>query len=936
MRCTRVESILGFSKRAFVLAVLSMLLFSSTVMADQTQPASVEGKRVLVVSDEPGELPTFVGLLKERGYRVEQLPQNQLKLEGDAPLAGYTTVVDYIHKPNLPQVEKALIDYANSGGRLVVVHHAIASAKMQNSGWLDFLGITLNPRNAKEHPWGVSRPVDYTMVNLAPGHFVTTRGVNYSKWVDFDFQDGPKFDDKFPALVLSETEVFHNQRLRANPKRTVLFGYQVDLPENSKYPRSEPSAGWCQPSGKGWTFYFQPGHCESDFTNANFAQILFNAIEWDPTANPYHAPREPKTVNASEFGYQADDATVALQAAIDSGADRVVVDKQEGPWIVGKTIRLRSNQEVVFEKGTVILAKKGAFLGTGDALFRAASVENLTLRGHGATLAMRKADYHQEPYKKAEWRHALSVLSSRNVRVLGLALNDSGGDGIYLGVSKRGVTNQDILIQDVECLRNNRQGISVISARNLWIENARLNDTAGTPPAAGIDFEPNGPTECLIDCVMRNCVCENNEGCGYAFYLPNLDTRFPLTVRLENCLSRGNKGYGLFLGTYTRKSEGAVQGTIEIVDCTFDRDRSGGILIRGNDADGCRILFKNGRLIEPSPDDTSLAAIQIVGNPRAPGPIGNVHFDNMTVVDSTERKSWYYGARSITDYLDNVSGTIVREENGKSTTIEVTPKASGFGGKQKSLVKKLFERDWTKAELVPRLSVRGDAAFLSEPSPRLRGKATFLIFASGGDSVETVFRGGPVGKQTPKKPKIQISGPAGKSIACETTFDPEKKETLCRFKASARGLYRVHLLSNPGGTSVQYLRGTHPTSFAMGEGLHLFFPHQKRLYFVVPKEAEVFAASLCGEGAERVKGTLCRPDGSTVETQDNISDRSDFLVDRTDQKIDADEVWSLLIQRPTEGVLEDVIFNTLGLPPTVGWSSEMLLEPKEAPPLKKK
>jgi Trehalose utilisation/Right handed beta helix region len=895
---------------------------------------------ILVVSDSSGELPTLVKKLTDRGFSVTQLPQSELKLDGTNRLEKYAAVVDYIHKPNLPKVEKALIAYARGGGRLVVVHHAIASAKMQNPAWLDFLGVDLFPRDDKKFPWDVSYLVDYTMVNLAPGHFVTTNKVGYNKWVDYSSADRPTLRGMYTAFTLDQTEIFHNQRLREMPGRTILFGYQTKLaPEMAAKgrPSSEDSAGWCMPTNKGWTFYFMPGHLEADFENNNFAQLIYNAIEWDPKAKAYRPiSKESKTVRASDFGFNAEDSTVALQAAIDSGAPRVIVDRQKSPWIVGKTIRLRGNQEIVFEKGTVVLAKKGAFLGTGDALFRALAVENLTLRGDGATLAMRKADYHQEPYKKAEWRHALSVLSSRNVRVLGLELNDSGGDGIYLGVSKRGVTNQDVLIQDVACLRNNRQGISVISARNLLIENARLNDTAGTAPAAGIDFEPNGPTECLIDCVMRNCVCENNEGCGYAFYLPHLDARFPITVRLENCLSRGNKSYGLFLGTYTRKSKGAVQGAIEIVDCTFDRDLSGGIVIRGNDAEGCRILFENCRLIEPMPEDSSLAAIQILGNPFATGPIGNIHFENLTVVDSTERKSWYYGARSITDYLDNVSGTIVREKDGKSTTIEVSPKTFGFGKKQKSLAKKLFERDWTKAQLVPRLSVRGDAAFLSEPSPRLRREATFLIFASGGDSVVAAFRGGPVGKQTPKKPKIQITGPAGKSIDCETTFDPEKKETLCRFKAPKRGLYRMRLLLNPGSTSVHYLRGTHPASLTLGKGLHLYVPHQKRLYFVVPKEAAVFAVSLCGAGAERAKGTLCRPDGSAVETQDNISDRHDFVVDRTNQKIDSGEVWSLLIERPTKGILEDVYFNTLGLPKAVGWSADMLLEPKSVPPIEKK
>ena len=39
-------------------------------------------------------------------------------------------------------------------------------------------------------------------------------------------------------------------------------------------------------------------------------------------------------VNASSFGWNATDATACLQAAIDSGAKKVVIDRQAGDWIV--------------------------------------------------------------------------------------------------------------------------------------------------------------------------------------------------------------------------------------------------------------------------------------------------------------------------------------------------------------------------------------------------------------------------------------------------------------------------------------------------------------------------------------------------------------------------------------------------------------------------
>ena len=107
-------------------------------------------------------------------------------------------------------------------------------------------------------------------------------------------------------------------------------------------------------------------------------------------------PRE-KVVYASKLGYDPADATQALQLAIASGAQKVVVENRGTPWIVDK-IQLADDQEVFFEKGVVVQAKRGAFKGTGDCLFTARLKKNVTLNGYGATFKMWKEDYHGQDY----------------------------------------------------------------------------------------------------------------------------------------------------------------------------------------------------------------------------------------------------------------------------------------------------------------------------------------------------------------------------------------------------------------------------------------------------------------------------------------------------------------------------------------------------------
>src|SRR5579864_6855687 len=135
--------------------------------------------------------------------------------------------------------------------------------------------------------------------------------------------------------------------------------------------------------------------------------------------------------NAAWWGFNAEDSTQSLQAALNSGARTLIIPYMGQPWIV-RPLQLRSSQEIVFEPGVVVLAKKGEFQGSGDSLFSAVGQSNLVLRGYGATLRMRKRDYQSEPYKKAEWRMGIALRGCLNVLIEGLRVESTGGDGFYV------------------------------------------------------------------------------------------------------------------------------------------------------------------------------------------------------------------------------------------------------------------------------------------------------------------------------------------------------------------------------------------------------------------------------------------------------------------------------------------------------------------------
>ncbi|MGC8862407.1 MAG: heparinase II/III family protein [Armatimonadota bacterium] len=366
---------------------------------------------------------------------------------------------------------------------------------------------------------------------------------------------------------------------------------------------------------------------------------------------------------ASWWGFDPEDSTDALQAAINSGVKTLVVDNVGKPWVI-RPITLVSDQEIVFESGVEVVAKRGEFKGKNDSLFSASNKRNISLIGYGAVLRMHRDDYAGPDYEKAEWRMALALRSCENVKVYGLTLADSGGDGIYLGVATRGVPCKDIHIKDVVCDRNYRQGISVISAENLLIENVVLSNTAGTAPQAGIDFEPNKADERLANIVLRNCLSRGNSGCGFMFHLVPLDAKSqPVSIRLENCKSVGNKHpFGLTTG---KTAEKTVPGLVEFVGCEFRDDRSSAYIDKPLATCKLRLVdcvFDN--VARDKPDQSPV----VLGSETAA-----VEMVDLLIRDPLERNPVKHLGFAGGAPPDAVRGTVIVERDGKRERIEVTP-----------------------------------------------------------------------------------------------------------------------------------------------------------------------------------------------------------------------------------------------------------------------
>jgi hypothetical protein len=627
-----------------------------------------------------------------------------------------------------------------------------------------------------------------------------------------------------------------------------------------------------------------------------------------------------KEAKASWWGFDPADSTQALQAAIDSKVPKLIVDNLGKPWIV-TPLRLVSNQEIVFEEGVEVLAKAGEFKETNAALLSATNCENITLRGYKATLRMRRADYDKpELYTRAEWRHCLSIRSCSKINVYGLTLAESGGDGIYLGTATQWVTNKDIHIKDVICERNYRQGISVITAENLLIEDTVLRDTAGTAPQAGIDFEPNHPQERLVNCVMRNCVSQGNKSSAYVLYVAPLNASSePMSVRLENCRASGNGGtaFGLITGD---TPELAVDGTVELVNCVFE-SATAPILTVGKPANRCRLTLTDCQLLGSAEAPPQPAPIVLSSGPKSADPMGGVSFVRTLVRDEVERTPLAYLDRGGGVPIRDLGGTLILERGGQRSEVALTAEL---------LAKWL---PITAMKVYPRVSLDGlklqpAAAVPAEKCAfgfaQVRTTGFFMLYAKAGDEVSLGVSFDQVGRYAGTTAPITVTGPTGESVA--TAEAPFQQQSTVSFKAPVTGVYRI--TAEPKQNRLSFKSSTHPLSLLEDKAPIRLIHSAGEYFFWVPKGATTFGIRVAGESVgEAIGAKLVDATGKVVQEVDNAVQTHQFEVDLPAPS--AGEIWSLRLAKPTASTWEDHYVTLRGVLPLLAPSREAVLIPAE-------
>lgn len=215
-----------------------------------------------------------------------------------------------------------------------------------------------------------------------------------------------------------------------------------------------------------------------------------------------------------------------------------------------KSIVLKNNVTIEMSPETilnVIPNNKNSY-----QVFRIHNVKNVKISG-GTILG----DKYTHLASGGEWGMGIEVKDSQNITISNMNINKMWGDAIYIGTKGKN-NNNNIFLENIKMDDNRRQGISIISVENLYVNNVMVSNTKGAAPGSGIDIEPNNNKAILKNLNFSNITTFNNKGIGIQTTLKNYRNSLqPITIYVNKHKDTGS-GFGLLINGVSSNIEGLI------------------------------------------------------------------------------------------------------------------------------------------------------------------------------------------------------------------------------------------------------------------------------------------------------------------------------------------------------------------------------------------
>ena len=605
------------------------------------------------------------------------------------------------------------------------------------------------------------------------------------------------------------------------------------------------------------------------------------------------------TVVASSYGWNPTNATKCLQAALDSGAKKVIVDKQASEWLVDMMYP-RSNTEIVFQDGVIVRARPGSMKRNIDNLFRCKNVSNIVMRGEGrAILRMNREDYFDRTrYMRGEHRHAVSLHNAQNMVVRDLTLEDSGGDGVYvLNVKKA-------LLENLICSGHARQGTSIISADEVVVRNCLFIYTKGALPECGMDIEPGHAVFNIQRVLIDNCVMCSNNCSGVAINVSALrSTNQKMDVLYRNCKMFDNVHRGLWL-VFASGLYQPVKGNLRFENCELARNGAGPLQVNNLASDALRVSFDN-CVFDASGIRKSGVPISLV-NGRIRDDLNNLSFTSCKLLNCPDEcEPVKFDAMTGCGVLPGgARGVIdVAYTSGKKGKFDFATLEKRHKPKPEL---RLFETGTVDIDAIVPYKP-GAKPEMAQKSAGYRAKFTFLQYVKTPGKYIIRFKSTQIGKATQIDIPVVVYDKNGTphdtfnvtQAEYDYILDAQSKETIYRFEINPNGR-RVMVTSDLAGNGV----------VANGR-VHWLTGDNQDIYFEAKAGGGDVKLELTMEPSELVSAELIDPNGKVVDSCVNRG-AGTILVGKRPQNAPS-EIWQLHVTRFVDDCLLRLGAGTSGI-----------------------
>ena len=317
------------------------------------------------------------------------------------------------------------------------------------------------------------------------------------------------------------------------------------------------------------------------------------------------------SVSVKEFGAVGDGVTddqdainTAIEYAYENGIEHVVIPFTGSAYMVRG---FEVDQEDYWEKCTGIILKSGITLNIhpkaeikiipngrkSTTMFNIYNVENVKIIGGRIT-----GDKYDHLGTAGEWGYGIAIAGAENVIIEDVYLRHMWGDGINLqryrnnfpteifGTVSESKPNRNVIVDNVICDNNRRQGMSVEAVIRMTIKDSVFKNTSGTPPQAGIDIEPWSRYDAR-EITIVNTQCYGNSGCGILAYEAILGN-----LVIDNFLAYENELEDIHIKRSEAKSIKLINSDLRVIRFS-ENDDLGKVTVKNNDLKSIHALDVN-------------------------------------------------------------------------------------------------------------------------------------------------------------------------------------------------------------------------------------------------------------------------------------------------------------------------------------------------------